>query len=616
MKTIQFTLLGILMMLAAGLRAQLTVYDSPGNTITLSSRTFPGDVVVSPQTKVLIPSHVTIKMKNFSKIIVKSGGAMLEVQGKITLDDQQPQASYWGGIEVEGNVNFPQLPVSSISRGTYPGYNINANGVVFLNSASIELADIGVKSTNGGVVYGVFTNFFYCRRALFINSFPKQVVSTLDNCEILTEGNFSDVLVQQAYGLNLKDCEFINDVPGGNSNEAIAAVNIIEGGAYIQGCKFKEFLSGVIVRSFNGSFRRPISITQSIFENTNTAIRILGCDYVTIKNNNFYNNNQHAGIGTYIEGSTGFNYSGNKFYNYPSGTAVYNGVSTFKNSGSLIGNMINNNYYWNCFRPVLATDNNRGLQIKCNNFLANFSSYTGNNIVAYGFNGGTIDPNLGIPHQGAYIDNDNIGYHLAGNLFTNIGTASATDIDASLDIPDFTYFHHKKVGAARVEPMYIRSPKVGKEPSPIAASNTRDQACWLWLSENKPVTIRMNEHIEQRNQLISEDIAANKEQIKYMDQIIAHDVAEYAIDLAEAGDEEALLNFLLTNITRQKRMMLVQYYISMQNYSVATTHLSVLANDSTGSDLPHYVNYYTRLINILQANAGNIVLQALIVLTF
>ena len=606
MNKIKLTLLGIMVVLTAGLRAQNTFFDSPGNTITLTSQTFPGNVFIESRTRVVIPAGVVIKMKEFTKIKVRSGGAMLEVNGKIELDN----GAYWEGIEVEGNVNFPQINVSYILSGSYPAFNINANGVVFLNNATIEYAFVGVRSTNGGIIYGRKSNFNYCFRAVTITAFPKQVASTLDDCDIISDNSLSDIVVQNAYGFLINNCRITYDQSGLPSPNK-PAVDIYEGGAFISKCTFKDYSVAIHIRSDNGSFRRPVSINKSIFEDCYTGIKVHGCDYVTIKDNNFYNTttDQYA-IGTEIIGSVGFNYSGNSFYNFSTSTNLTTGVSTFRNTGTLMGNMTHNNYYWNCLKPVLAFDNNRDLQIKCNDFAANFAAYYDYNIHVFGNNGGVLNPDLGIPDQGRLFANDNIGYHLAGNLFTNLGPSQISDIEANPAVPGFTYYHHQKIGSSdRVEPKYIRS-KVTKAPSLIANSSTRNQACWLWLAENNPVSIRMGEHIAQRNQMISDGLSENHESVLYMNQIIEHDVAQYAIELVESEDEEALLAFLHSNPTNQKKMMLVQYYISSLAFDSAEFYLNAIVPDTSNSDLGYFIDYYSRLIDILQLNEGERILSA------
>ena len=95
-----------------------------------------------------------------------------------------------------------------------------------------------------------------------------------------------------------------------------------------------------------------------------------------------------------------------------------------------------------------------------------------------------------------------------------------------------------------------------------------------------------------------------------MNQIIEHDVAQYAIELVESEDEEALLAFLHSNPTNQKKMMLVQYYISSLAFDSAEFYLNAIVPDTSNSDLGYFIDYYSRLIDILQLNEGERILSA------
>ena len=120
----------------------------------------------------------------------------------------------------------------------------------------------------------------------------------------------------------------------------------------------------------------------------------------------------------------------------------------------------------------------------------------------------------------------------------------------------------------------------------------------------------MGEHIAQRNQMISDGLSENHESVLYMNQIIEHDVAQYAIELVESEDEEALLAFLHSNPTNQKKMMLVQYYISSLAFDSAEFYLNAIVPDTSNSDLGYFIDYYSRLIDILQLNEGERILSA------
>jgi hypothetical protein len=600
MKTIQLTLLGIMVMLAASLRAQ-TIFDDPGNTIyIISDVTYSGDVIIKPLTTVVITQNVTVKMRSTKKITVEKGGAKLVVNGTITYDGTPTGNNYWSGIYVMGDQTFNQPSMNYVLNNIYPGSNSNTQGILILNGATITDASVAVTSYHGGIVYCNNSLIDYCPSAFYFMYYPKQICARIQNSTLIRR-NFSNsgfITCVDGYGLQINNSTI--EMQGTSSVNSIFLLNY---GINLSNCNISGFETGITNLNYLGGIRRHSSITGNTFTDNNMSLHFKGPDFCRIKENSFINNsNQGIARATWLDGITGYEYFGNTHNNFkPNNINTPPSALIVSNSG-IIGNRINNNTFNNNYMSISCQLNNRGLQLQCNNFNTTTPSANTRNIDVYGDNTFPIST-MGIPNQGALINNDVIGYYLPGNLFSNdCGHSTPADIQANNDVQSFIYYHHDPLIQPRIRPNCNTSNKVNTIQAGINTS-TLPQACALQYNDPGLVIDR----IGIKDQLIQAQLLempvnylAN---VTYLRQSIEADVYALIHIYAEMENDSMLVAFLTHDITPQKRMAYIQYLIEEKHYDDAQIELGNLTPDSLNPDIEVFKTYFTRLTDLLENNA-------------
>lgn len=609
MNTIKLTLLGIMVVLAASLRAQTTVYDNPGGTYTINSNiTYSGDVEIKPLTTVIITSGTQVIMPKDKKIILSSGGARLIVNGTITSNPSNITGDMWHGIVVNGNINDGLPAVSMVLAWATGAPYVTSHGVVIMDGASIVGAKTGVYANNKGIIHVNNTSFDYCGVSIRVgatNAILQKDYNTIcriqnSNFTARTNATFGQIIGDNVYGVNIYNSIF--EMIGATKQQyAITGL----GGFRVSSCSFINFYDAIhfaaspFIQYFN-------YFENNQFINNRFGIRLTGYDRLSIVGNEFDNQAHSNGdVGVRLTGSTGFTFNGNHFEGYYNGNGYENETAVILENSGKLGNRINNNTFHQNMRGITSVHNNTGLQIKCNTFTAEPSVVTQGDIRVQSSSSFNINT-VGIPDQGSIIPNDNIGYYLAGNLFSYqcyLNENNHGDISVDDYVPAFEYRHHKFLSNQRIKPNCYDDNIVEPKESDHANENQRDIACALQYTNIGDIEERITDKETLISALLYETPEGYQQQVAYLQQSIEADI--YAIVMLYLVDEneEGLVTFLNQNMTPQKRMIYVQQLINTDSLAKASTQVALLDADSLNPDIEVFKDYYTRIIELLDEEA-------------
>ncbi len=425
-----------------------------------------------------------------AKIVVKPGGRLIIDGGRITkaCDD------LWRGIEVWGNINAPQSPMSN------QGY------FKVMNGGKIEYAEtailIGATDSNddyifeksGGIIktenstfknnlVGVkFLPYYDSQYITNLSSFEKTEFITYDelNLNLMPEAH---IVFDNVYGVRIEGCSFGYEstntitLPVEDRGTGILAFNssvqiypackfpyTVPCPEYVF-CEFNNLRYGI--KAFNTGANRLIRVDQAIFSKNIAAIYLSAYNYMDITSNSFYctlnykdynelDDEYYGGI--YMDACTGYHIEDNEFY----GRYITEGYPNFWMIGMYIkdsgeeDNEIYNNFFHNLDVGIVAEGVNKGdetgLTIKCNDMWDN-----GNDIFVI-TNPDAMIPirNEGIKSmQGADSDQTQ---DLIGNTFTTwfdglppIGEGALWSYKNNLD--HFNYYHHEEQDEPRTYPL-------------------------------------------------------------------------------------------------------------------------------------------------------------------
>jgi hypothetical protein len=595
-----------MVVLTASLRAQTTFFNSPGNTIVLPNTTFAGNVEIKALTTVVIPAGITVKMNKNNYILIEKGGGKLIVNGTITSNSTNPDIDKWEGIYVEGDESQSQPALSSVLNGSYPGSNINTHGVLILNGATLNNAITLANSRHGGVIYCNNTNIDYCAKSFDFDDYTKSsLVSRIENTTITyRQHNYNANAPSLVYGRNAYNASFHNvtfNVPSQYSKQYYAIITE-DAGFKISNCTFNNFYVAIQQQGILSTIRRMTSINNCNFTNNEIGLNCLGNDYIIVENNTFTPtilNNVNNDLGLKFDGATGYKCSNNTFKDYSDSNTLSSSALKVINSGE-IGNKINHNTFINNNTSIDCNLDNRGLQLVCNTFFSTQNNLNTRNISVFGLPWYPITE-MGIPNQGAEIDNDIIGLYLPNNLFSHQCAANQPgDIEVANDyVPYFDYFYRNPQTEPENQPICFTSPEVTTKLSMFAQHNLRPQACQLQSNNPSNVIEIMGEKQNLKNQLLVLQPIGYEEQITYLTQSIEADVFEIARVYTNDENWTQLIQFLTTNITPQKRMIYIQYLIDIGNYNDALNQLNILSPITINDDVTLFKNYYTKLAQLL-----------------
>jgi hypothetical protein len=614
MKKTNLLLLGIMVMLAVSLRAQNTTYNNPGNTIIISNDiAFTGNVYITPQTTVVINAGVEVLMSPSTTIYVDKGGARLIVKGRITSNPQNITGTMWRGIEVLGD-NGSSLPNLNTIVGVSQQTPINStHGLLILEGAEITGSLLGVLVKDRGMLYCKNSTFDYCNRSISIQSLSGQAnvispnITRIENTTFINRslnlGGIAQVSAIYTYGITLADCNFTTI---GQSKEGMA-ISAYESNIKIYNSIFNNLHTPISIQS--AGIAMGSQIKGCTFESNRRGLVIIGSNHSVITGNSFFTNSAEMfNSGTELDGSFGFILQNNSYTGYHIG--FYNKIISalrITNSG-VFGNVVNNNTFNNNLTGVSAIHNNRGLQIKCNDFNVTPSTIPDGDIYVYSTPQFNIN-NVGIPNQGVQIANDQTGYFLPNNKFSQncfLAENNFGDINTNDYVPNFDYITFQNAPNSLFTPQCFPITNVRLRESMVNQTN-RTSSCALYNSNRYNVQEIMSDITIKQNliQTLYQSESIDFIGIQYLKESINSDMGAVAalyldVDFEGLSGLSAILN---ESTSVYNQMLYVQYLIYTDSLDKASQTLYSITDTTNIHDVTIFKQYYARLIELLIAGA-------------
>lgn len=400
----------------------------------------------------------TFSAKPENKLIIERGGKLTSNNNLFKSIDN----TLWRGIEVRGNSNAAQIPLSN-------------QGVLVINGGTIENAECGIRTWKpvsgtatpdpnyyGGLVIANDANFKNNIVAVEFLPYSFKNYSNFNRCNFLTnsvlyEGKSPDYFVKLngVSNVTFKGCKFTNTYLSGNISQwgnGIYAYDadvlldqicddngVLPCNNYLK-CSFEGLYRGVY--SLGAAQQRNTVIYNCIIQNTVRGMYFSNVDFAYIKRNDFEILGEVSGLnpggyGLYMDASTAFAIEENNFY-YPLTTRK--GIGLVINEAGADNNEVYNNLFQNLEYGSIAQGYNKqsggsidGLCYKCNDFINN-----GTDIRISPRNSWQVTAMDGIAyHQGANIPGNNLAP--AGNTFTT--TSNLKDISNACNWIIY-YRHH------------------------------------------------------------------------------------------------------------------------------------------------------------------------------
>ncbi len=414
---------------------QLTQIDANENAVFDEPKWFTHDLTLVCGSTLTITS--TVKFTEDNKIIVEPGAQLIIDGGTLT----STCSGFWGGIEVRGNADMPQYPVSN------QGY------VQILNGGRIERANPGIHSANGGLVVATDAVFLNNRRSVAIENYPGWNHSIFTRCSfLLTDasgltGNQYFIGAELVHPLRISGCTFRNIIP----DEVMAfpdrgyGILSLDADIFVYSAPdnpmeneqdsirplFYKLAYGIY--SMRSGTQSSIHITDTRFENNMRGAYVSGFNgtsFVYLMNSafNIPNStylNAPPTYGLYLDHCSGYTIQQNEFY---SENETSDGYGLIINESGPYDNEIYNNAFHNLRYGSQTQGCNRysypyvgGLCYRCNDFYDNR-----NDIFVIS------DAAPGVPNQGISLSQGN-KIQAAKNTFTEENNAGY-DIYNSIDV--------------------------------------------------------------------------------------------------------------------------------------------------------------------------------------
>ncbi len=409
---------------------------------------FTHNLTLQPNSVLTITS--TVKFNQGCKIIVMPGAQLIVNGGTLTTSCP----GFWDGIEVQGNRNLAQQPISN------QGY------VHIYNNGKIEYANPGIYSENGGIIIATDAFFINNQRSIIISNYSGTNFCTFRRCSFSLSdrdritGTPYFIGAEQVEPIKVIACTFRNETGAAYPYRGIGVVSL-DAEIYIfpqypelpnQHDTIKSVFTGMAygIYSLHSGAQYAIHIYDAIFDQNQNGAYLsgfYGSSYVEAYRNRFrvldpgLPEGELQTYGMYLNNCTGYTIEENKFY---CGAQDKNGYGLIINESGPYDNEVYNNAFYNLQTGSQAQGCNRysypsdgGLCYKCNDFFLNV-----NDILIIS----EADP--GTPNQGISIYQGTKST-AAKNTFT-VGNNSSYDIHNPFD--QIEYFHDQHTGGANVVP--------------------------------------------------------------------------------------------------------------------------------------------------------------------
>lgn len=332
-----------------------------------------------------------------SKVTFNEGCRIIVVPGaKLIIDGGTLTSTcpgFWQGIEVQGNPNMPQVPISN------QGY------CKIFNNGKIERANPGIYSVNGGIVIGIDATFRNNQRAVNICNYSGWNYSNFTRCTFELTDNSGIFGNPYFIGANLvkpimvNGCTFENKVDVNTMTYPYRGIGIysLDADVYVGATEanppgpqpnpintvFKRLAYGLY--SMHSGTQHSVHVSNTIFDENMRGAYISGFNgtsYASVIKSTFKVLNP-----TYVQGDTpyglyfndcsGYTIEENEFYAISHNPSAYGLII---NESGPYDNEVYNNSFHNLQFATQAQGSNRysmlcisGLTYKCNDFYGNLN---------------------------------------------------------------------------------------------------------------------------------------------------------------------------------------------------------------------------------------------------
>lgn len=403
--------------------------------------TYGFNIIVKNNSTLTFTGGAVVAMGAGYKIIVEPGSSLIIDNATVT----SGCGSYWKGIEVWGNDNLPQIPIS------------NQGFVEVKNNGTIKNADVAIRTmkvnadgswdwnSNGGNVRINGAKFLNNNNSIWIGSYhsPNRSVniSYITNSEFVLNNNMIDGHVGYSFiglldvdRISISGNSFINSQTDLNVDERARGIVAYNAAFNVKAiCNdanqtnppspcvdlnknyFEGLYYGVYASNSNASSSSVVNIDQADFVNVYHGVHLINTKNAVVTRSNFnipessQSGNVTYPYGIFINGSDGFKIEENSFVGANTWTGGRGVV--IDNAGDN-DNEIYNNIFSNLLAAIQPQYDNRddinysGLKLLCNNMSSDE------------FDVAIMPPGIAKYQQITLLDNGIQFYIPAGDKFT------------------------------------------------------------------------------------------------------------------------------------------------------------------------------------------------------
>lgn len=441
--------------------------DITVNTTWTTPQDFPNTTLTVKSGKTLTINNTICTFGPNSRLVVEKN-AKLIVNNSTLTSASTCNGYLWGGIEVQGDINFRQQFVGGLDPNH--GYAILQNNAIVQNAhyaiqnhVSVN-GDIDWSKLGGGIVRCSNTQFINCQKGA--NFFPYtnhnlsgasiNELSSFNSCQFITDAttaahNFmpeAHASFWNTKGVNLISNTFKNITPNSYAIDARGNGIVSYDASYdvVRSCNIIDAITGAcagppnvfenLYYAIDASASLPtasLRVDNNVFTNNHRGVVLHGVEFAQIMNNTIDVGDGyiqtflpstaisfHAASGIFLDGCDAYIVENNTLNDATtSGSPLYLKFGIVDSYSNTNPNELRQNNFTNLGVGIQAQENNDGLQLKCNQF-ANASINTADVKV------------IGLATQGSIAQQQgycsSVPTTLPGNEFSHTCAAGAQDL--------------------------------------------------------------------------------------------------------------------------------------------------------------------------------------------
>ena len=420
------------------------------------------DIVVEDGGELTL-SSCSLEFDEYANIVVKTGGRLNVNRTILTNNASCENNKLWPGIEVWGNPNEDQIPLSNQGMVSIDSASTISNahvGVLAYGDPNIrDAGDTKYKGATGGIIQAKDAHFLNNEVAVEFAPYPYASISYFDAChfettDTLLENKVPDYFVKLygVEGIEMDSCVFENNSSTdyfGNGIHSSDAHYSLDGNCTDNQtpCSNYEYSK---MRNLNYAIKaeehnqaKYIDVRHTRFTDNYKGVYMSSINDARFTSNvievPLLQTGMEDSYGLYLENCNGYHVENNEFVSTSPGTDLGNIGMYILNSGPYY-NLVYNNEFTSLGYGIMAVGENRngtddGLCFKCNDFEG-----VNTDILVTPEDGGPTGDNIGIAHhQGSMASGDTAA---AGNTFTENLSVLEYNLDNSYGAEDFWYYYH------------------------------------------------------------------------------------------------------------------------------------------------------------------------------